>query len=59
MALGGLALDNPRELREMAEWYRGMAEVGHTDARAWRIGFADYLDKRAAEIELVQERAES
>jgi hypothetical protein len=44
-------LENPHELREMAEWYRGMAEVGHTDSRESRLFFAEHLERRANDIE--------
>lgn len=49
-----MALEQPCSLRKLAAWYRGMADVGHTDERAWRIGFAEYLEKRANEIEHVE-----
>ena len=44
-------MEKPDDLRKLAEWYRGMAEVGHTDDCGWRKRFAAYLDKRASELE--------
>ena len=44
-------VETPEELRKLAEWSRGIAEVGHSDDCGWRHRFADYLDKKAAEIE--------
>jgi hypothetical protein len=41
----------PHKLKEMADWYRGMAEVGHSDHAATRRTFADYLERCAAELE--------
>jgi hypothetical protein len=48
---GGLTLENPQELREMAKRYRSMADVGQTVSRVWRLEFADYLERRADAIE--------
>jgi hypothetical protein len=47
-------MQQPDELRKMAEWYRGYAAVGRDEDRQWRIGFAKYLEKLAADIEQVQ-----
>ena len=44
-------VEKPEELRRLAEWYRSMAEVGHSDDCGWRQRFADYLEGKAAEIE--------
>jgi hypothetical protein len=44
-------LDQPHELRELARWYRGWADLEKDGDRAWQKGFADYLEERAAEIE--------
>ena len=44
-------MEQPRELRELASWYRSWAEIGNKEDRCWREGFAEYLDERAAEIE--------
>jgi len=51
-------LEQPHELRELASWYRSWAEVGCDEDRAWRIGFADFLEKRAGEIDAVLALAE-
>ena len=50
-------MEQPHELRELANWYRGWANFGRDEDRAWRGGFADYLEKLAGEIEYVQRRA--
>ncbi|HTT82933.1 MAG TPA: hypothetical protein VMF67_05600 [Rhizomicrobium sp.] len=47
-------MERPQQLRKLADWYRGFAEAGRDEDRAWRIGFAEYLEKVAAEIEFVQ-----
>jgi len=44
-------LDTPEDLRKLAEWYRGMAEIGNSNESGWRRRFADYLDRRACELE--------
>lgn len=44
-------MEQPQELRELAIWYRSRAELGSEADRDWRAGFAEYLEKRAAEIE--------
>lgn len=44
-------MEHPRELRELASWYRSWAELGDKADRGWREGFADYLERRAAEVE--------
>jgi hypothetical protein len=48
---GTRAVEQPQELRELAIWYRSRAELGSEADRDWRAGFAEYLEKRAAEIE--------
>ena len=47
-------MDNPQELRELAEWYRGWAIVGNDEERPARLQFADYLARRAKEAEAEQ-----
>ena len=44
-------MEQPRELRELAGWYRSWAELGNKADRGWREGFAEYLERRASEIE--------
>ena len=44
-------MDDARQLRELAEWYRAFAEVGRTELRADRLKFADYLDRLAEQME--------
>ena len=40
-------------LRQLAEWHRKWAEVAPNDGeREARLKFADYLDRRAEELEL-------
>ena len=40
-----------RELRTLAEWYRAFAEVGHSDQREDRLWMAEYLERKADELE--------
>ncbi|HLY05718.1 MAG TPA: hypothetical protein VKR31_08225 [Rhizomicrobium sp.] len=49
-------LEQARELRELASWYRSWDNVGTADERRWRAGFANYLDRLAAEMEFAQMR---
>jgi len=51
-------MQQPRELRKLADWYRGFAKVGHDEGRAWRVSFAEYLEKLADEIKHVGRRDE-
>jgi hypothetical protein len=51
-------LEQPHELRELAKWYRGWAEFGNARDRAWQAGFAEYLERRATEIETLLASAE-
>jgi len=44
-------VEKPEDLRRLAEWYRSMAEVGHSDDCGWRQRFADYLETCAADLE--------
>jgi hypothetical protein len=45
-------MEDPQELRKLAEWYRAFAEVaGSTAARLDRLKFAEYLERRAADLE--------
>jgi len=44
-------MDDARELRKLAEWYRAFAEVGHSSRRSDRLKFAEYLERRAEELE--------
>ena len=46
-------MEQPRDLRELANWYRNWAELGNKADRGWREGFAAYLERRAADIELL------
>jgi hypothetical protein len=47
----------PDELREMAQRWRDFAAVGHDEDRDWRIGFAEYLERLAAELDLARSPA--
>jgi hypothetical protein len=49
-------METPHDLRRLAAWYRSFAEVGHSDERAWRLKLADYLDRRADELERAEKR---
>lgn len=44
-------MEHSHDLKELAVWYRRMAEIGHADERGWRLSFADYLERRARELE--------
>ena len=44
-------MDDPAELRRLAAWYRGFAAVGAADRREERLRLAEYLERRAKEIE--------
>jgi hypothetical protein len=44
-------VEDARELRKLAEWYRAFAEVGHSEHRESRLKLADYLERRAGELE--------
>jgi hypothetical protein len=46
-----MVMEKPDDLRKLAEWYRGMAEVGHSEDCSWRKRLAEYLEKRAHELE--------
>ena len=48
---GGLLVDDASELRRLAEWYRAFAEVGHSDQREGRLKMAEYLERKADELE--------
>lgn len=49
-------MEEPEDLRKLAEWYRRMAEIGHSDECGWRQRFAEYLERRAAGVELAGAR---
>jgi coenzyme F420-reducing hydrogenase alpha subunit len=55
VAVGGFseepALETPEELRELAKECRHWAESGGNLDREWRERFAEYLERRAVEIE--------
>jgi hypothetical protein len=44
-------MNDARELRKLAEWYRAFADVGHSSERSDRLKFAEYLERRAEELE--------
>ena len=44
-------MEDPAELRKLAEWYRDFAEVGRADQRESRMKFAEYLERTAEELE--------
>jgi hypothetical protein len=44
-------MEDARELRKLAEWYRAFAEVGRSEHREGRLQLADYLERRARELE--------
>ncbi len=49
--LAGVEMRRSDQLRDLAEWYRGWAKAGRDEDRAWRLGFADYLEKLATEAD--------
>jgi hypothetical protein len=53
LASKGVApLEDARELRKLAEWYRAFAELtGSAVERQRRLAHADYLERRAEELE--------
>lgn len=46
-----MPVEDAPELRRLADWYRAFAEVGNPGERAGRLKFAEYLERRAAELE--------
>ena len=44
-------MEDARELRKLAEWYRAFAEVGHSEHREDRLELAEYLERRAVELD--------
>ena len=44
-------MDDPAELRKLAEWYRAFAAVGSADQREGRLRMAEHLEHRAEELE--------
>ena len=44
-------MDDPAELRKLAEWYRAFAAVGAADQRETRLRLAEHLEQRAGELE--------
>ena len=44
-------MEDARELRKLAEWYRAFAEVGHSEHHEGRLNLAEYLERRAHELE--------
>ncbi|MGE5268315.1 MAG: hypothetical protein ACM3JG_01440 [Thiohalocapsa sp.] len=49
-------MENAQHLRDLAAWYRAFAEVGRSDERENRLRFAEYLERRADELEQRAER---
>jgi hypothetical protein len=44
-------MENARDLRRLAEWYQAFAEVGRSEEREGRLKLAEYLERRAAQLE--------
>ena len=44
-------MEDARELRILAEWYPAFAAVGHSDQREDRLWMAEYLERKADELE--------
>lgn len=43
--------EQPHELRELANWYRDLAQLGDDPDREWHLNLVDFLEERATEIE--------
>jgi hypothetical protein len=50
-------VEDARELRKLAEWYRGFAEVGHTEHRQGRLGSRNILNAKLTCWRSAQRRA--
>jgi hypothetical protein len=49
---GTLPVEDARELRRLAEWYRAFAELaGNAETRRDRLKMAEYLERKADELE--------
>jgi len=46
-----LPVEDAQELRRLAAWYRAFAAVGAADRREDRLRMAEYLERRADELE--------
>jgi hypothetical protein len=47
-----LSVEDAKELRRLAEWYRAFAELaGNAAERRARLNMAEYLERRARELE--------
>jgi len=44
-------MENSDDLKKLAAWYRHMSQIGHSDSCASRKQFAEYLERRARELE--------
>ena len=44
-------MNDARQLRKLAAWYRSFAEVGHPNGRLGRLRYAVYLERKADELE--------
>lgn len=49
--LGGITMQTPRELRDLATYHRGVAEHAPEESQVWRMNVADYLDTLADAVE--------
>ena len=43
--------EHPHELRQLANWYRDLAQLGDELDRDWHLNLVDFLEERATEIE--------
>lgn len=43
--------EHPDEIRELASWYRDLAQLGDELDRRWHLKLVDFLEQRATEIE--------
>ncbi|MGC2415659.1 MAG: hypothetical protein WA459_23545 [Stellaceae bacterium] len=44
-------MEDAQELLKLAQWYRAFAEVGNSADREGRLKLAEYLERRANELE--------
>lgn len=46
-----MIFEHPHELRELARWYRDLAQLEGGVNRTWHMNLVEFLETRAAEIE--------
>ena len=48
-------MEDALELQKLAEWYRAFAQVGRSEHRDDRLKLAEYLERRAAELDKAED----